>query len=207
MRVALLIVTLPQLAFAQGVRLGATPEAGAASPAIDNGCMPRPNLAANPEALNINGYWTANAAVAPDGTTTADRLATATVAERYVVNLTPGGGAVLNRTFTLSAYCKAVSGTPTMYMGVTDGASWNEGHACQSACVLNATTYTRCAVTCTYTASGASTTVGMVPFSPVGHLGNGNVAALNVDCWGLKPEEGPRPTRYVAASGWRGRCR
>jgi hypothetical protein len=177
------------------------------APAIDNGCAPRTNLAPNPEALNVNGYWTANASVAPDGTTTADRLGTITVADRYVVTVTPGGGAILNRTFTESAYCQAVSGTASLYMGITDAAAWNPGQACQSLCTLTATSYTRCAVTCTFTASGASTQIGMVPFAVTGHLGNGNLAVLNANCWGLKLEEGPRPTRYVAASGWRGRCR
>lgn len=168
-------------------------------------CPPVANLAVNPEALNTSGYWTANAAVAPDGTVTADRLATVTVAERYVASVVPGG-ALLNRTFTMSAYCRAVSGTPTMYMGVTDGAAWATGQACQTACDLNALDYRRCTVTCTYTASGSSTTIGIVPFSPVGHLGNSNVAALTVDCWGLQLVEGAKPGRYDAVSGWRSRC-
>jgi len=153
------------------------------------------NLALHSEAL---GSWanngggiaiTSNVEVAPDGTTTADRLAQSAVtnAGRHLFN---GGSSVRSgQTFTTSFWIRRVSGTdaqPTIRVyGIGGGPSQ----------IVTATSSWQ-RITWTWTAlnDGGNYEIGSVGFSwDINGAANNNVYSI----WGFQVEQNPYATSYI----------
>jgi hypothetical protein len=132
---------------------------------------------------------TADTAVAPDGTTTADTAAfpAVSVAANYsdlLQNIT-----LTAASWTYSEFVKGVSGSGRLYVMCTpDGVTYF-----RSACDYNSTTWTRCAATGTATALGWFCGLGV-------DLRDGSQAAQGAQSvyrWGMQAEAGAYATSYI----------
>jgi hypothetical protein len=132
---------------------------------------------------------TADTAVAPDGTTTADTAAfpAVSVAANYsdlLQNIT-----LTAASWTYSEFVKGVSGSGRLYVMCTpDGVTYF-----RSACDYNSTTWTRCAATGTATALGWFCGLGV-------DLRDGSQAAQGAQSvyrWGMQAEAGSYATSYI----------
>lgn len=132
-----------------------------------------------------NPVITADYAVAPDGTTTADRLqfpATtgSNYSQRFQVNGCPA------TTQVLSMFIKGTSGSGTLDLYSTDG--------CVQ-CSFNSSTWTRCSTT---TSTGATPAFGNVGAAA---CGAGSRSAADVLIWGFQCEAGGALSSYIATAG------
>jgi hypothetical protein len=132
---------------------------------------------------------TADTAVAPDGTTTADTAAfpavsTASNYSDLLQNIT-----LTAASWTYSEFVKGVSGSGRLYVMCTpDGVTYF-----RAACDYNSTTWTRCAATGTATALGWFCGLGV-------DLRDGSQAAQGVQSvyrWGMGAEAGAFATSYI----------
>lgn len=158
------------------------------------------NLALYSEAFDSAAWYkfgptaAANAAVAPDGTTTAEELAYPAITApntsadlRPNPNITFGAG-----TYTASVYLRRASGTSTLYLfSEAGGAS-----AGNTACSVS-TTWSRCVRTFTAAAGGGVVGLG-VNLWLVNQSGQ---PAQTVYAWGFQVEAGSVASSYVATAG------
>jgi hypothetical protein len=124
-----------------------------------------------------------NSVVAPDGTTTADRLTTSTTSYAYPI---PDPTTTINKIYTFSIYAKSTAaGTATIFLQ-EDGGSYTW----YSQTNINVTTsWQRFAV------SGARTTTN--PLRPVIMLDKPGGDVGTLDVWGAQVELGPLATSYI----------
>lgn len=133
-----------------------------------------------------NPVVTANQAVAPDGTTTADRVQfAAAVAGFSVIYQSAGSGA-----YAGSFFIKGNGTSGTIQADCHTGASDN----CTT-CSYNASTWTRCSCT-----AGAGTPLFIIGPNPAG-CGGGAQSAADVFLWGAQIEAGSFATSYIATTG------
>lgn len=129
---------------------------------------------------------TANQAVAPDGTTTADRvdLGATTGGQRSVLYQVPG----LTVASSTSVFVKGVSGSGTMDV-------CSLGHC--TPCAFVSTSWTRCAD------EGVTWSAGTSPFFGNTSSDNGGTArpAQSVYLWGAQYEAGSRVSPYIKTAG------
>jgi len=136
---------------------------------------------------------TVNAATAPDGTLTADRIdfgATTNEGDYSIVGQLPAGSA--SATVNASVYLRTVSGTGTLYLGVIrSGAGTN---VASTACALT-TTWTRCTVERAASVAGGANLI-MGPWSYDAAQPNAQ-PALSVYVWGAQLEVGFGSTSVI----------
>jgi hypothetical protein len=127
---------------------------------------------------------TANAAVAPDGTTTAERLQFPSCVGSSGNYSTIGqiGAAVASA--TTSVFLKGVSGSGTTAL--------NNGTGGVTTCTFNSTTWTRCAF---FDAGGTTPLLGSNCAGT-----NGPYSATDVYAWGFQAETGAFATSYIATT-------
>lgn len=140
-----------------------------------------------------NGFWgknaatvTANDALAPDGTTTADKL-DLTVAG-YSVVVTSAPIAASAATWQFSVWLKGVAGGERLYLSATpDAALWRRQE------VVLTTQWQRYTLEATLTATDWYFQVGYDDRDG----GQTPIAAQSFHIWGAQVEEGAEPTSYV----------
>lgn len=132
------------------------------------------------------GTRTADQGVAPNGTTTADRLTTTGAAGAQAVCQNVGGSAGQH---VGTVYLRARSGTPTIYCYAYEGAGANNVNA---AVTLSTATYTRCVTPI------LTTTVSAVTFC-VGYdtIIGMSAQTVDIDVWGGQTEAGAFATSYI----------
>lgn len=133
---------------------------------------------------------TANQAVAPDGTTTADRVQVnaCPVAGNYSVVLQTA--AVLNPTG--SVYLRGVSGGGSVTVFNRDA-----GASASVVCAYVSTSWTRCSVPFT---TAASTQFGFGCLNTVAPIGGTDTGAADFFAWGAQYESGTYATSYIATT-------
>jgi hypothetical protein len=134
---------------------------------------------------------TANAALAPDGTMTAEQIDFADMPiSRSSVSQTVTVAAVPH---TYSGYLKGASTSGTIYLFATpDGVAW-----ISAPCSYNATTWTRCSVTGTPTATDWNWQIGNAPVDPSQSAQPG----ASVYVWGMDLKADPGLTSYIPTAG------
>ena len=170
----------------------------------------RTNLATYSEQFD-NAAWhnqfstiTANATTAPDGTITADKLASSTGTWLTFIHFpTLGGGG----TRTLSVFAKASdsswlalggigSGGELAYFNLSTGViATIQGNVTNATIVQLSNGWYRCSVTCNFQSYG-----GFIPVSGDNTL---NIAPIGqgIFLWGAQVEAGTFPTSYIPTSG------
>lgn len=140
---------------------------------------------------------TANLALAPNNTLTADRIVfpPVVIAVQGVSQVWQDIAIVNGTTYTFTIYVQAVSGGLIQYLWIYDGAS-NVGLA---ACNFVASTITRCQTTFTSTQTGT----GRFHFgnNRFGLSGSTDTVATTVYAWGTVAEDSSAPTSYMPTSG------
>jgi hypothetical protein len=136
---------------------------------------------------------TVNAAVAPDGTTTAEQMALPNVTVANSLSIMHPGNITVSSgtTYTASLYARGQSGSGTFYISVYDTA-WTT-----SPCAYTASAWTRCSVTRTATATTMDILVGV-------DLRDAAQSAQNAQTfyiWGVQLEASGYATRYTATAG------
>lgn len=127
----------------------------------------------------------ADAAVAPDGTTTADQITYATVGSGVSSTLyTPVTGTAA--TWTFSCWAKAVSGTPTFYLSATA-----DGSTFRSAACSPTSGWTRYSMTGTFSATTWYLEIGR-DGRDAAQVGAGG----DIYVWGVQVETGSVATTY-----------
>jgi hypothetical protein len=157
----------------------------------------RTNSAIRSQEFQNSGAWTtsgtvsltvtADQAVAPDGTTTADRIQIAAASITDFAGLTQGAGSATGTADAYSVYLRGVSGSGTVYLIRNAG-------TCQ-ACSYVSTSWTRCRFVTTTT--GTSTVMlGVDPAQAVSSCASGATSALDFYAWGFQVE---RAASYVTS--------
>lgn len=134
---------------------------------------------------------TADQAVAPDGTTTAERaqFAAATGAEYSAISQT----AVFSSTFAASVFVKGNASSGSLWLDCHTGSADN----C-TACSFNSSTWTRCQ--CTTAGVSAASPLLLIGNYPVG-CGGAAMPAADVFLWGGQMENtATYPTSYIATT-------
>ena len=172
------------------------------------------NLALQSEALDVSPWSvsnlgagptivTANQAVAPNGTLTADRVdlgATANNAQYSLLLQTLPVTAQIGAQYTASIWMRAVTGTANVYLTITD---FNEANSATIDCALT-TEWKKCSVTHTRTATSATYIQLGTDARRVSHTDVR--AGASIYAWGADVHRGPvldayAPTTTVVASG------
>jgi hypothetical protein len=145
------------------------------------------------QANNVSAPTTnANQAVAPDGTTTADEVDIPAVSSAGKFSrIYQSIGTVTAIPWTFSCWAKAVTGTPTTYLMLT-AASYRS-----AACSPNTSTWTRCSVTGTLTATTWYAQIGVDLFDGT----QSAQSASAIYWWGCQVEAASTPGRYQVTLG------
>lgn len=137
---------------------------------------------------------TADAAVAPDGTTTAEQIIFGAVAAGSNGSWIEQGVTMTAAMHAGSLYVKGASGSGTVYMFATpDDATY-----LTVTCAWNSTTWTRCANTGTTT---AATWYWKIGSDGRGATMSGGLAAQTIYIWGGQVELGAAVSSYVPTAG------
>lgn len=132
---------------------------------------------------------TANAAVAPDGTATADQVDFgATSGTGYGVIYNTAGRTSTAASWAHSLYAKGVSGSGTIYLMSTPGGSYNS-----VACAYVSTSWTRCSFVGTETVATWYYQIG-IDLRDTSQTGK---SAQSVYIWGADGEAGAYATSYI----------
>lgn len=142
---------------------------------------------------------TANAAVAPDGTTTATRVqfASTTAAQRtmrYIDNTTTGVVPCPVGQDSASCFFKGVSGSGTLDLQVDDGTNGWIGKV--GGCTYNNSTWSRCVVEAVPVSNGGASV--LFAFGNLSSTNGGTARAANdVYAWGCQCELGLTASPYI----------
>lgn len=138
---------------------------------------------------------TANAAVAPDGNTTAEQVAYGATTDALDYSVVSQGVAATNATaYTVSIWARMASGTGTIYLCATPDGSTFAG---RTACALT-TTWQRFSLT--FTASSTATWYFQTGVDRRDAQQSGQ-AAQTVYLWGAQYETGSFASSYIATAG------
>lgn len=149
--------------------------------AVANGGAPAPG----------NPTITSNAATAPDGTVTADRVDfPSTTGTGYSVVYNTLGRVSTATSWSHSIYMRGVSGSGTVYLMSVNATATVFNTV---ACAFVSTSWTRCSVVGTETAATWYTQIGF-DLRDGAQSGQG---AQSVYIWGAQGEEGTLPTSYI----------
>ena len=136
-----------------------------------------------------NPTRTKDAAVAPDGTTTAEKIDFPSVTGTgFSVVYNTAGRASTAASWTHTLYVRGVTGSGTIYLMSTPGGTYRS-----AACTFVATSWTRCTVTGTETATTWYYQIGF-DLRDAAQSGQG---AQSVYVWGAQGETGSYATSYI----------
>jgi hypothetical protein len=143
---------------------------------------------------SVTDTWSATLSpvVTSSGTCRQDAFSTTSANLSQVVS--PGGGSVVNRTFTGSIYARLISGGPDIYLGLYSDVGWLTGRAKEEKKTLTVQ-WSRISITHTFSVTGSSTMAFYVLTN--GLMGNPALPAITVELWGAQLEEKPFATSYI----------
>ena len=150
----------------------------------------------------INITKTANNAVAPDGTTTATKLAYGTTGSTtWYLDLTVGTPASGAGTYTYSVWVKAPDDQPDDYYGCRIAILTTTGNNTEAVFAIGKT-WRKISITKTYASETGNIRIHPIIFrnSP-GNSDSGKVVPSYVWVWGSQWEQGAFPTSYIPTSG------